>query len=134
LEGGVRSFFFSTNLNEKGVCLDLLCEYIHKNVKDRIPHIGQIKTFFQRLEGIELSLPESVRARTAHRNPVDFTPCPIKPLNMKVILQSKEVNMQAVLMLAANFETNGIWDRDIMDTESAHSRSSNEKTSGGDTR
>ncbi len=102
-------FFFCTNLNGKGVCLDLLCEYIHKNIKHRIPVIGQSKTFFQRLEGIELSLPDSVRAMTAHRNPAGYTPSPIKPLTMQVVLQCKEVDMKKVLMLAADFEANGMW-------------------------
>ncbi len=102
-------FFFSTNLNEKGVCLDLLCEYIHKNVKCRLPFVGQSKTFFERLEGVELSLPASVRAMTAHHNPSNFTPSPIKPLNMKVVLQSKEVDVNKVLQLAADFEANGMW-------------------------
>jgi hypothetical protein len=62
-------FFFTTSLNEKGLCLDLLCEYIHKNVKSRIRHVGVKSSFFHRLDKLELKLPETVRSATAHHNP-----------------------------------------------------------------
>lgn len=103
-------FFFATNLNEKGVCLDLLCEYIHKNVKSRIPKVGRKDSFYDRLTKIELNLPDTVRASTSHHNPMGFTPSPIKPLSMKVILQNKKVDMQKVLLLADSFEHNGLWE------------------------
>lgn len=106
-------YFFATNLNEKGVQLDLLCEYIHKNVKWRVPKLRKEAYFMRALSQVELSLPETVRAMAQQNTPSNFVPTSVKPLNPHVVLQQKEVHLDRVLSLAENLEQSGLFELEV---------------------
>ena len=54
------SFFFTANLNGEGVDLDLLFEYVHKNVKARMRSVGHLPSFKGGTQSLQVGLKEDV--------------------------------------------------------------------------
>ena len=105
-----KSFFFSVNLNGKGVELDLLCEYIHNNVKMKVPHVGHISGFSNRLAAAELTLPEVTRSAANLKARDKCSRMSHK--NIEVTMQYKNIDWNKVKALAGRFDSLGLWDDD----------------------
>jgi len=103
------AFFFTTNLNGKGVDLDLLCEYIHKNVKSRMRSVGHLPTFGARIQSLQVGLKNDVITKANDAYCSD-SPRQIDKLMDYKAFQAKKVSTAELLKLADEFDQLKLWD------------------------